>query len=218
MEGGFAQGSGDVTWADGRPIPCSMVVVLVEAGGAWGAMHEEVVCDVAKAFGGAEPFVRRGSLGDLLSFDCVLLVSVCKGRRRDGGDCGHVMQRGSVGGKDLSSVDEEVDVVPLEGLSAGFWCVGEGVLGRPTEPIPGQGDEVDAVSVEGPVLRVVHVEGIPEGFKDSDVNWVGPFWGIVHVAEAFEEGPDERMVTFPVKRVFARVGVTQCGDPLSDGQ
>jgi hypothetical protein len=46
------------------------------------------------------------------------------------------------------------------------------------------------VGIGGSILDIIGVEGIEDGANDGDVGWVGAGFGVVFVAEGFEESSE----------------------------
>ena len=94
-----------------------------------------------------------------------------------------VIQRCGVGVVDFA-VDGEMDVAKFEGLASGVGVV-ISVLGRTEQPVEGDDDKVDAVTVEDAPDRVVGVQGVSHGAEDRDVDRVGPSGRVVLSLDGF---------------------------------
>ena len=96
------------------------------------------------------------------------------------------MQRCGGGVVDLA-IDGEPDVFEFKGLGAGFDCVCLEVLGGPHEPVEGDTDELDGVSIEHPEGWVVSVKGFGECAENGSVDGVGAQGRVVLVGHGLVE-------------------------------
>ena len=142
--------------------------------------------NAAQGLGRAKEGVVIGTVAYLFAFHCVLLVGELEAALADVRDDVRVIQRRGWGPVD-GVVNGEVDVSVLEGLGASLGHSRQGALGWSQEPEEGDDDEIDDVSIEGSILRVVDIQGVDESSQDGDVGWVGSTCGFVVAFKGFEE-------------------------------
>ena len=156
-----AEGVGDMLGLDGVPASVERVEVLVKrrVGRSIGPL--EALGDPAESFDWAEERMGVGTVAHLFPADSILLVSEGQRGHGDGVESFVVIQRSCRAGVG-AAMDGEGDVAEEEGLGPGIRIGGFQVLGGPEEPVEGDNDEVDGVSVEGSIGRVVEVEDLEE--------------------------------------------------------
>jgi hypothetical protein len=81
----------------------------------------------------------------------------------------------------------EMDVSQLESLGAGVGTGGLRVFGRPEEPVEGDDNEVEEMSVEGPVDGISGVEDVEGGADDGEVDRVSSFRRVIVALHGVEE-------------------------------
>ena len=117
--------------------------------------------------------------------DSVLLVSEFQGSVGDALDGGVIQGRGQSGMD--GAIDGKMDVSQLEGLGAGVGTGGLCVFGRPEEPVEGDDNEVEEMSVEGPVDGISGVEDVEGGADDGEVDRVSSVRRVIVAFHGVEE-------------------------------
>ena len=117
--------------------------------------------------------------------DSVLLVSEFQGSVGDALDGGVIQGRGQSGMD--GAIYGEMDVSQLEGLGAGVGTGGLCVFGRPEEPVEGDDNEVEEMSVEGPVDGISGVEDVEGGADDGEVDRVSSVRRVIVAFHGVEE-------------------------------
>ena len=181
------QSVGDKFRRRGVPVAFARVCVEVVMDGSrsGSAMSLQVQGKAPQCFDRAKERVVVGGVAYLFAFDCVLLVGKFQGSVGDALDVCFI-QRSSRGGVDMA-VNREVDVPELKGLGSSFRCGRLSVFGRPQEPVESNDDEVNDMSVEGSLDRMVLVKDFGQLSDDGGVDWVGPCGGGVVVFHGFPE-------------------------------
>ena len=156
-------------------------------------------------------------MADLLATNGILLVGESETSMGDSHDVIHVIQRCRNGVVDFV-INGEVDVLETKRLSAASLFLSLGVFTGAEEPEEGDNGEVDGDLVDESPLGVVSVEVVEEGPDDGEVGWVGPFAGVVLVADGAEVRMEYGMELFVSWVLEAGIASTQVGDPLAHRQ
>ena len=72
-------------------------------------------------------------------------------------------------------------------MTAGFRVCAVEVFGWSKQPVEGDNDEVDGVTVGSSPFWVFEVQGVEHSTDNGEVDWVGSAWGRVFSAQSFEE-------------------------------
>ena len=146
----MAKGVGDVLGFDRVPAAVDRVVVTMDGSIRRSVGSLKALGNAAQGFDRTEEGIRVGAVADLFTVDSILLVSEGQRGHGDGVESFVVIQRSCWTGVG-KAIDGESDVTEEEGLRPGIWIGGFQVLSWAEEPVEGDNDEVDGVSVEGPI-------------------------------------------------------------------
>ena len=142
--------------------------------------------NAAKRLAGADGWIRVGTVTDLFTTDCILLVIELQSRTGDAIDIVQFIQR-CIGGAVDAAVDGEVDVSELERLGVRLFGGGVGVFGWSEQPEEADNAEVpDDLVVDAP-MGVLEVKDIVKLAEDGDVGRVGTVGGSVFLAHGGHE-------------------------------
>ena len=117
-------------------------------------------------------------MADPFPSDSVLLVGKFQGSVGDALD-GCVIQRCGQSGVD-GAIDGQMDMSQLKGLGSGVFASGLSVFGGAEEPVEGDNDEVEEVSVKAATDGVIGVEDVESCADDGEVDRAcSVWWGVV---------------------------------------